>query len=289
MRLPHLFEFMDVAWLPSGLRATMRDILECGNSKPFRPYYDWVADEVLRVTADGRYQRIVELGAGTAPITRHLARDPRSDGLSLIVCDGNPDEPAYRELQSRYPDKVDPRYEPVDFSQPHSWGPGTLLVLSGTFHHIPARQRPQVLETLDQSADRVMIFEPLRKTLSSILFVFLSLFPALLVPLWYLGRPGRLRRVLWCWLVPMVPLMFWWDGIASCLRMWTREQWDGNLRQVFSCRHEITISRSRLFSQCVSWQSVANRESVSSAIGDSLTADSNKSGCDQTEKSGNLA
>ena len=43
MQIPHLFEWMDLAWLPASLRSTLREILECGNAQPFRPYYRWVA------------------------------------------------------------------------------------------------------------------------------------------------------------------------------------------------------------------------------------------------------
>ena len=101
MRLPHLFEFMDLPWLPKGLRATLRDILECGNSRPFRPYYDWVAREVIRVARENGCRRIVELGAGTAPITRLLAKETVPGDPLLSPCDINPDVPVFQELERK--------------------------------------------------------------------------------------------------------------------------------------------------------------------------------------------
>jgi hypothetical protein len=236
MKFPHLFEFMDLPWLPDSLRDTMREILECGNTRPFRPYYGWVADEVLRYAREGGFQTIVELGAGTAPITRHMAIDPRSDGLSLVVCDSLPDRAAYEGLEKTYPGKVSARYDSVDFSQPMHWGPKTLLVLSGTFHHIPPAARLGVLNALAGSADHVLVFEPLRKTVLSTLFMFGSIFPALLLPLWFLGRAGRLRRLLWCWLLPVAPLLFWWDGFVTCMRLWSDREWEVAMKQLHSLR-----------------------------------------------------
>ena len=70
MALPHLFEFMDQSWVPVGLRSTLREILECGNDRPFRTKTQWVKDESRRGRGERGDSEIVELGAGTAPITR---------------------------------------------------------------------------------------------------------------------------------------------------------------------------------------------------------------------------
>jgi hypothetical protein len=251
--MPHLFEFMDQEWLPSSLRGTMREILECGNNKPFRPYYAWVADELLRAAKAEGHTTLVELGAGPAPITRLLAQDPRSDGLRLVPCDLFPDRAAYEALAASHPGKVVPRYEPVDFSRPQQWEPHTLLYLSGAFHHIPPEGRGAVLKSLSESADRVMLFEPLRKTAVSMAFVFGSAVPALILPVWRLGRPGRLRRFLWCWLVPVAPVAFWWDGLVSCLRMWTEAEWRAQLGPLVGAGQEVEVRHST-FCQLVTWR-----------------------------------
>jgi hypothetical protein len=250
--MPHLFEFMDQDWLPSSLRGTLREILLCACNKPFRPYYAWVADEVLRAAKAGGFTTLVELGAGPAPITRLLARDPRSDGLRLVPCDINPDPPAYDQLAKRCPGKVVPRYDPVDFSQPQQWEPHTLLYLSGAFHHIPPQHRAGILTSLTNSAGRVMVFEPLRRTAGSMLFVLASIVPALVLPAWLVARPGRLRRLFWCWLVPVAPLMFWWEGIVSCLRMWTDQEWRQALGPSPGPGRQADV-RSSTFCQVVAW------------------------------------
>jgi hypothetical protein len=232
MQLPHLFEFMDLPWLPGSLRSTLRDILECGNSRPFRRYYDWVAEEVATTAKQERCELIVELGAGTAPVTRRLAKFFRAGEIILSPCDLNPDVPAFKELESQFPAMVQPIYTPVDFSQPKNWDRVTLAFLSATLHHVPSPVRTKVLGALAASGCRVMVFEPLNKNWQSVLFVFASLVPALLVPLWFLLRPGRLRRFVWCWLVPVAPLLFWWDGWITCLRQWSDVEWNRALQSI---------------------------------------------------------
>jgi len=250
----HLFEFMDLDGLPRSLRSTLREILECGNSQPFRPYYTWVADEVLARIQEHGIERVVELGAGTAPITRHLVSRVADDGsVKLVVCDRNPDRAAYEQLARCAPEVVEPVYEPVDFSRPRDWHDRpTLLVLSATLHHIPSEQRHEVLAALRDSADHVLIVEPLRRTLLSMAFVFGSLVPALLTPLVKWNKAGRLQRIFWCWLLPLAPLMFVWDGLVSCMRMWTRREWEAELESLLPPTQTRTIEHHR-FTQLVGW------------------------------------
>ena len=224
MPLPHLFEFMDQAWVPASLRSTLREILECGNALPFRPYYRWVADEVERGTGGG-----IPYPRGTR--RRHGPDHPshcRETGRRSISLGPVRREPRLRELS--HPGGASSRGGDPDvyvgrFSKPGQWNPDTLLFLSATFHHIPPSGRAAVLESLSRSARRVLIFEPLKRSLSSILFVHLSIVPALILPLWYIARPGKLRRFLWCWVLPLAPIMFWWDGIVSCIRQWGEREW----------------------------------------------------------------
>lgn len=223
----HLFEFMDLEWLPTSLRLTLRDILECGNSRPFRPYYEWVAQEVVELAHMHGCKTVVELGAGTAPITRHLLRNPGAKELKLIVCDLNPDRERYLALENSSHGRVKPIYSCVNFAAPQEWPDDALLVLSATLHHIPSNQRMDVIEVLTAGGRPIAVFEPLRRNLNSMLFTFLSLVPSLLTPLRFCNEPGMFRRVVWCWLPPLAPLLFCWDGVVSCLREWSLRDWEG--------------------------------------------------------------
>ena len=248
IRFPHLFEFMDLDALPGGFRNTMREILECGNAKPFRPYYDSAVAIIGELAELNGSQTIVELGAGTAPLTRRLA--PKiSDNITLSPCDANPDSETYQVLESLHPDTVKPIYDPVDFSRPHQWPRHTLLVLSGTLHHLPYEARAVALRSMATSADSVVVIEPLRKTALSVLFVFLSAVPALILPLWYINRPGRLSRFLWCWIIPAAPLAFLWDGWISCIRQWTDGEFRDRLAEIEGIHSEV---RHEVFTQVVS-------------------------------------
>ena len=220
----HLFEFMDHPRTPRVIRQTLLDVLEYCN-RDFRPYYREVAAEICEVVQERGIQHIVEAGAGSAPLTRQLAANNVCAETTLTPCDLYPEPDLYRSLAEGWPDRVQPVFEPLDLTEARSWSPNTAIVLCATLHHIPAKERSELLKTMRASAACVMIFEPIRRTPLSMFLVLFAVIPALLAPLNGLLRAGSLRRVLFCWLLPIVPLMFVWDGLISCLRQWSDLEW----------------------------------------------------------------
>ena len=256
----HAFEFMDQPWMPSSLRTTLREALECANGWPFRLYYAWAVEEILRTAHKNGIHTIIELGCGTAPLARRLAADSRSSELKIIICDINPDLEAFAALQKKYPKRIFPISQPVDFSKPHSWEPNGLLVLSATMHHLHRDARVNLLHSLTSSDTALIVFEPLRKNVWSFLFVCGGVVPALFLPLRFFLRKGRLRRILWCWLLPLAPLLFCWDGFVSSLRQWTKKEWFQALNTA-EIPLEETSYLSTLFCQRLSIAAKPTRES----------------------------
>jgi hypothetical protein len=248
----HLFEFMDQGWLPLSLRDTLRRILERTNSRPFRNYYRWVAREVLAAGLARGASELAELGAGTAPVTRELLRHGCPAGMRLTPCDLTPDVHAYRRLEAQAGSQVVPCYEAVDFGLPRAWPSDAVLYLSASFHHVAPEARAAVLAALAGCGARVLVFEPLRRNLASMVFVFFSIVPALLLPLLDVRGGHLLEDALWCWAVPVAPLMFVWDGLASCWRMWTDDEWRAALAGILGEERPYTVE-SRGFCQRVSW------------------------------------
>ena len=251
MKYLFLFEFMDTAWVPSSLRATIHDVLESCLGPPPRRYYEWVAREIWNLVEDGS-NSIVELGAGNAPITRELAKTLSGrKGISLRVSDLYPNGALYHTLEQEYPNLIQADRQSVDFSRPMDFPLGSLLVLSASFHHLPPAARMRSLKAL--SAYRVAIFEPLRCNPASLLFSLLGFFPGIATPLrlWN-QRPGNWRRVLWCWLVPLAPIMIVWDGLVTCLRCWTDKEWKEHVTQVIAA-DRLIFTKSKLFTQMIVW------------------------------------
>ena len=248
----HLFEFMDLKWVPTSLRSTIRDALDsCLGAAP-RRYYEWVAREILELVEREPAGTIVELGAGTAPITQALAEALRGrENICLRVSDLYPDKALYQALEKMYPGMVRAELGPTNFSHPMDFPPGSLLVLSAAFHHLPPSQRAEVLKNL--SGHRVAVFEPLRCRPSSFFLCLFGFLPAIGTPvLFWNRRPGNFRRVFWCWLFPLATMIIVWDGLVSCMRCWTEKEWKDHLEAVMDEGRPVFMKSER-FNQMVAW------------------------------------
>lgn len=265
----HLIEFSEETWIPQSLRITIIELLECVCSPPFRLANQWIAKQVVESAVHNKCHHIVELGAGCAPLASEILQKHELADLRVTVCDLHPNLEAFRKLEKKYSMRLRAIYQPVDFSLPHKWEPGSLLVLSGTFHNIPPKLRREVLNTLRNSADHVIIAEPLRKNFPSIALVALAVFPALILPFLHLRRPGSLRRVFWCWLCPIIIPLFCWDGMVSALRSWNIQEFQDALRSLFSDSACIR-SKNTMFCQLVEWSCEAS--SITSRIEKKQTA-----------------
>ncbi len=111
-----LFEFTDLAWIPRSLKHTITEMIEAANSQ-FRSFNCDAADYVVQTARLLCRTRILELGAGAAPLSRMLAARSDADGLELVPSDRTPDFASFRELAARYPGRVNPRFEPLDFAK----------------------------------------------------------------------------------------------------------------------------------------------------------------------------
>lgn len=218
------FEFMDLDLMPSSLRSTLRDILEVGNGKPFRKYYQWTSTTIKDYADKNNIKEIVELGAGCAPITKHLLKNYPDWNINFKITDLNPDEINFRKIEQS-DIRVKAIYEPLDFTKRMKGYEDSLLVLSATFHHVDEKHKRNILNNLKSLSPHVLIFEPLRPKISSILFVTAALISGLLTPLFNLKTKKFFRTFFWCWVLPVAPFLFLWDGWISALRCWSSKEW----------------------------------------------------------------
>ncbi len=255
MRAFYLFEFCDQTWIPSGARECLYEIMDACNSG-LRSFNREVAIAAIQIANENQLNKVVELGAGRAPITHELVKHAATQGMRLVACDLVPNVTEYRKLEAKYPDRVFPIYSPVDLTQMQESLNDAVLILAGVMHHIPFEARPAVIDSLTRTNSKIAIFEPLLRTWPSIFMAMLSIFPAVLLPITFFQRQGKLRRFLWCWLIPIVPFMFVWDGVTSCLRQWNEQEWK---RAFASLEHRPNVRYVRGFNSLrFFWSGICN-------------------------------
>src|SRR3954447_25047990 len=97
-----LFEFTDQTFLPPSLRQVIFGVLSLAKRPPFGNYNRFVADKILKLSAEiGGRATVVELAAGDAPLTEELSSRKSNEISAIIPSDLRPNTQRFSYLASK--------------------------------------------------------------------------------------------------------------------------------------------------------------------------------------------
>ncbi|RZK19286.1 MAG: class I SAM-dependent methyltransferase [Hymenobacter sp.] len=217
----HLFEFEDQPWFPAVLRAGQMDYLRFMISRLgiYRP----VAPLLAAALHQTRQNQLLELGAGagggTETVLAALHRQPAAPpGLRLLLTDLYPQPAAWADVARRTNGAIRGHAAPVDaLAVPTDLG--GFRVIFSAFHHFAPPQAEGLLRDAVASGAGIGVFEGAGKSWLEIglALTVLPLAQLLLTPFF---RPFRVSRLVFTYLLPLIPLTTIWDGVVSIFRMY---------------------------------------------------------------------
>ena len=230
MRRRQLVELEDLPWWPRVFRDAVTDYLAialrlAGTYTPMAPR---LADALRRCKAD----RVVDLCSGGGGPWAVLLPALRARGVNVSLCltDKYPNTQAFERLASAVPGV---RYEAGSISAgevPPDLK-GFRTVFTG-FHHFPPTQARAVLAAAVRDRQGIGVFEAVSRSPAA-----LAVMPLLPGAVWLVTpaiRPFRWSRLFWTYLVPVVPAVVLFDGVVSCLRIYTPDELAAMAREVGS-------------------------------------------------------
>lgn len=220
MPLPRLqlFELEDLAWFPSLIRDFATDYLrfmetQFGLHKPVIP--------LLRQAIEDSHQtRIVDLCSGGGGSVVALLEELTENGLALefTLTDRFPNLTAMSRLAALEPGRIHFRPDPIDAASVPVDLTG-LRTIFNAFHHFAPSTARAVLQNAVESRQPICIFEIPERSVPMLLpFFFTPIYVWIATPF---IRPFSVTRLLLTYLLPLVPLTCWWDGLVSTLRAYT--------------------------------------------------------------------
>lgn len=226
MPLPrvHGFEFCDQPWLAGTWREAYMDALgflfRAGGiyRRMHGPFGRWA-----RLAGGARVLDLASGGGGPIETLLRTARDARAAMPGITLSDLYPDLPSYRRLEAAFPGQVDYIAEPVDAVGPGVAGNGTRLnsICTG-FHHFNPAQARRFLAGITERSDGLFVMEPNWRSWHSLFLPILTFLPLMLAPLF--SRRFSCTKFLITMIVPVVPALIVFDGMASALRMYRPEE-----------------------------------------------------------------
>lgn len=212
-------EIADLPWCPAWVRDAMTGYLQTviEISRP----YGVVAVRLATLLRESTTTRVVDLASGGGGPWPSLVDALHEEGVAaqVTLTDLKPNLRAADLLESL--DGVAYLREPVSTLAIPSSLAGVRTLFTG-LHHF---EREEVLAILKDAQDARVPFlaaEATHRSVRGILVTFLiPLFVLLLMPR---VKPRRALPLLLTYLPPVLPLLIWWDGLASTLRTYRAEE-----------------------------------------------------------------
>lgn len=216
----HLFEFEDQDWFPGFMRNYGTDFLQflANKTKMFIPIIPKIEKGLESIQSN----QIIDLasggGGGLLSLNAELVKT-RPD-LKLILTDLFPNLNAFKYTQSQASaigfstEKVDARDVPADLK-------GLRTIFLG-FHHFRPEDAVLILQNAVKSHQPILIVEGQDRSLPSLLAMFFSPLTVLFTTPFI--RPFSIGRIVFTYLISIVPLFVWWDGLVSSFRTYSEKE-----------------------------------------------------------------
>jgi hypothetical protein len=138
--------------------------------------------------------------------------------MPVCLTDCYPDLEAFERAQGISKGALTYHAEPVDATHVPNLLPGFRTMFQA-FHHLRPDQARALLADAVAKGEGVGVFESgSRSSLTIVEALGTPLRVLLLAPF---VRPFRWARMFWTYLVPALPLVFWFDVLVSCLRVYS--------------------------------------------------------------------
>jgi hypothetical protein len=218
MRRVQLIELHDQPWFPGLFRNYVTEsvqlFLNAGNL--YRP----IVHLLRKALEAARTRKVVDLCSGSGgpwPWLSQTDELTRPSPVEVCLTDKFPNAEALARSSGSsgriqfHPESVDATHLPEGLK-----GFRTMFT---AFHHFPPREARAILSDAVEKQQGIGIFEAPGRHVSTIFLVCL-------IPLGYLLlvpfiRPFRWSRLFWTYILPVIPLAVWFDGIVSCLRAYS--------------------------------------------------------------------
>ncbi|MBD0332626.1 MAG: hypothetical protein ICV66_08220 [Chitinophagaceae bacterium] len=218
MRRIHTFEFNDLNWFPKSFRNYGTDFLQFV-SNTF-DIYKCVLPVLEKGVQSSGNNTIVDIasggGGGLIKIAEHLKES--IPHLKIILSDYYPNMDAFKRTKAKQPDVFEYVENSVNAMDvpPHLKGFRTQFL---SFHHFRPKDAEAILQNAIDNNQPIGIFEAQQRDFKNLVQRLLSPISVLLLTPFI--KPFRLDRIIFTYLIPLLPLFTLWDGIVSVLRTYT--------------------------------------------------------------------
>ncbi len=225
----HLLEFEDQQWFPPTIRNYMTDFLQFVTNQ-----FDLFKGSVpilqkgLEKSGDAQIIDLASGGGGAwLKLVKHL--DDSSPNLKIHLTDYYPNHTAFEKIAQIGNGQFTFETASVNALQvPENLKGFRTQFLS--FHHFKPADAQQILQNAVDHKAVIGIFEAQKRSIAHFIQFFFSPINVLLMTPFI--RPFSFGRIIFTYLIPIVPIFVWWDGLVSVLRTYSVAEMEAMTKQL---------------------------------------------------------
>ena len=214
-----LFEFEDLPWFPDTIRESMTDYLRYLITKV--NFYKSIVPLIIEGLNKTNSSQIIDLCSGGGGAIRQIQEGiKRQSGkdIKIILTDKFPNKSAFEFLAEKTNGNISFSDQSIDATGVPATMVGFRTIFSG-FHHFDTRMAKAVLKNTVEAKSGIGIFDGGDKNILAILFI-LIMHPILFFIFTPFFKPFRFSRIIFTYLIPIIPFCTVWDGIVSIIRLY---------------------------------------------------------------------
>lgn len=217
----HLFEFEDLPWFPQVIREGMMDYLR--HMISWVEFYKPAAELIKRTLEQSGEKQIIELcaggGGGVLKMKKYL-RDLDCPA-KVFLSDLYPNVGTYEKLKEQTHGEID--FIPASVNALNVSGDVKgMRVMFTAFHHFEPEPAKKILKDAAEKQVPIAIFDAGKNLFGIFLVILLEPISFFLLTPFF--KPFRWSRLLFTYIIPLIPLCTLWDGFVSILRLYSLKE-----------------------------------------------------------------
>lgn len=217
-----LFEIHDHPMFPSSLRDLVTDALQAlwNWSNSYKPVLPRLSAALGKMKTTAVLDLCSGGGGPWLRLVSILEAEHRSP-INICLTDKYPNQEAFEKAYSTSHSRITFDLRSVNASEVPSELKGFRTMFSA-FHHFETKDAREVLKDAIDHGEGIAIFEMAMREPRIICSIFAIPFMILFLTLGI--RPFRWSRLIWTYVVPVVPFVLWFDGLMSCWRAYSLKE-----------------------------------------------------------------
>jgi hypothetical protein len=225
MKRIQLFEFEDFTWLPKRIRTGMTNLIVVFHKMTGTSTV--IAELIRKVRSKYPFTQIVDLGSGSGGAMPEVVRQlnqSTEEPLRLILTDLHPHPEVVAHFNQNDADLISYHPESVDATSLQGELSG-LKTMMNSFHHMPPDKARAILQSAQESKQALLIYEMAENNIPTLVWwLFLPISLTILIVMTFFMtpfvRPLSWQQLVFTYLIPVIPILYAWDGQASLVRMY---------------------------------------------------------------------